>query len=172
VEQASDARYDSPGAWEIAVEFTEATVAMDTADGARSLGRFPGFHGSLYLRPNGELAGFAVFLEVPEATRRRRDRRTGSSRSRWLFWEAVDLEHSDPRNFTGNCRLRLNGQEIWADVHGQIAQISRRPPMSPYLKISVVADYRALRLGWPRAAVCRFRRAQLRFFTEVRLRTP
>jgi hypothetical protein len=172
VEQTSDARYSSPEAWEIAVEFTEATVAMDTADGARSLGRFPGFHGSLYLRPTGELAGFAVFLEVPESTRRRRGRRPGSSRPRWLFWEAVDLEHSDPRNFTGNCRLRLNGQEIWADVHGQIARIAGRPSMSPYLKITVVADYRALRLGWPRQAVCRFRRAQLRFFTEVRLRTP
>jgi hypothetical protein len=168
VEQTSDARYDSPDAWEIAVEFTEATVAMDTADGARSLGRFSGFHGSLYLRPTGELAGFAVFLEIPEAMRRRRDRHAGSQRPRWLFWEAVDLEHSDSRNFAGNCRLRLNGQEIWADVHGQIARISGN---SPYLKITVVADYRALRLGWPRPAVRRFRRAQLRFFTEVRLRS-
>ena len=171
VEHAPDARYDSPDAWEIAVEFTEATVAMDTPDGARSLGRLPGFHGSVYLRPNGELAGFAVFLEVPRTRRRLRDRRGGSPRPRWLYWEAVDLVHSNAQNFSGNGRLRLDGREIRADVLGQITRITCRPPTPPYLRIMVTADYRALFLGWPRPAARRFRRAQLRFFTEVRPRT-
>lgn len=171
MEHASDARYDSPDAWEIAVEVSEATVAMDTSRGARSLGRFPDFRGSLYLRPTGELAGFAVFLEVPRYRRRFRSRRAGPSRSRWLFWEAVDLTHSSAQNFSGNGRLRLDGHEIRADVHGQIARIPCRRPMPPYLKIVVAAEYRALFLGWPRPAVRRLRRVQLRFFTEIRPRT-
>jgi hypothetical protein len=170
VEHASDARYDSPDAWEIAVEVSEATVAMDTSRGVRPLGTFPDFRGSLYLRPNGELAGFAVFLEVSRSGGWPRRRGTGASRSRWLFWEAVDLTHSSAQNFSGNGRLRLDGREIRADVHGQIARIPCRP-LSPYLKIVIVVEYRALSLGWPRPAARRFRKVQLRLFTEIRPRT-
>lgn len=167
MDQAFGAAYDRPDAWEIAPDASEASLTMPTRRGPRVLARFPGFHGSFYLRPTGELAGFAFFLPIPPAASSSRgDRRP----SRSLYWESVDLSHQDARNFTGEGRLRLDEQEIWATVDGRIAQVPCRGSALPYLKVVLMTEFRAVGLGWPRPAAVRLKRVSLHFFTEIRCR--
>lgn len=168
MDHAFDAAYDCPDAWEMCPDASEASVTMSTHRGPRPLMRLPDFRGSCYLRPNGELAGFAFFLSIPPAGSRL-PRRAGR-RTRSLFWEAVDLSHSDPRNFSGEGRLRLDDREAWTTVRGQILPIPCQGSALPYLKVVLMTEFRAVMVGWPRPAARRLKRVKLHFFTEIRPR--
>lgn len=163
-----DAAYSCPDAWQLAPDASDGSLTMVTSHGSRLLLRLPDFHGSCYLRPTDELAGFAFFLTVPPATSRRLGR--GDQRPRSLFWEAVDLSHRDSRNFSGEGRLRLDDREVWTTVNGQIASIPCHGSMPPYLRVLLSTEFRAVGLGWPRPAAWRLKRVQLHFFTEIHRR--
>lgn len=165
MDDTPDAAYSRSDAWQLAPDASDASLTMATSRGSRLLFLLPDFHGSCYLRPSDELAGFAFFLTLPSAPSRRLGR--GEPQPRSLFWEAVDLSHSDERNFSGEGRLRLDDREVWATVNGQIAPIPCHGPAQSYLRVVLNTEFRAIGLGWPRPAARRLKRVQLHFFTEI-----
>ena len=161
----NDAAYGRPDL-EMAPEVSEASLTMARRLGRRRVISFSGLRGSFYLRPTGEVAGFAFLLTIPQAASRRQYRNPGR-RTRSLSWEAVDVSYSDRNNFSSEGRLRLNGQEVWATAYGQIAQIPSHGSPRPYLRVMLATDFRAFVLGWPRPTTRPLKPVRLRLFTEI-----
>ncbi|UBU11319.1 hypothetical protein [Nonomuraea gerenzanensis] len=134
-------------AWRIAMDATEATLTTSTSKDP--LYTLPGLDGAFYLRPGGELAGFALRLPLPS--------RRGGQRDLW--WEAADLDRE------GRAWLRYGQQEVCREVSVLCRQI---PGERPYEKIVLETAFSSWSLRLPGVPLLRPRRLTLRLFSELR----
>ncbi|TYB69098.1 hypothetical protein FXF51_07550 [Nonomuraea sp. PA05] len=138
-------------AWRIAMDATEATLSAGPSD--EPLYTFPELDGAFYLRPGGELAGFA--LRLPLRSRR------GEPRDLW--WEAADLDRE------GRAWLRYGQQEVCRAVSVLCREI---PGERPYEKIVLETAFSSWGLRLPGVPLLRPRRVTLRLFSELRTVVP
>ncbi|TDC85575.1 hypothetical protein E1292_48755 [Nonomuraea deserti] len=151
-----DASYADPRFLRIDVDASEGLVSM----GTRLLHTLPSFHGSIYLRPAGSLAGFALSFPLPLPYREEPPE---------LVWEAVELPASRlPQEVSGQSSLRLGRRRAFARVSALCAEVPGGRSGRPYLKIVLEARLPSLALRWPSATWHRLRPARLRLFTEIR----
>ncbi|MEO3791140.1 hypothetical protein ABGB14_13060 [Nonomuraea sp. B10E15] len=148
-----DASYADPESLRIDVGASEGLIST----GPRLLRTLPSFHGSIYLRPAGSLAGFALRFPLPLLDREE------------LVWEAVELGAGRlPQEVSGQGTLRLGRRQAFGRVSGVCAEVPGGRSGRPYLKIVLETRLPSLALRWPPEARHRLRQARLRLFTEIR----
>ncbi|GLW67538.1 hypothetical protein Arub01_57810 [Actinomadura rubrobrunea] len=167
MDSAPETAYADPKAWKVDADASEATLSLMDRRGPRPLLRLTDFHGSFYLRPNGDLAGFALHLELPPEAR---SSWPGGQAAPSLFWESVNLRPSRERGLIGRGRLCLGRRETWSTVSGMCTRVPCRDSELPYLKIVLDTMFASLALRWPAEAARHFRPVTLQLFTEIRPR--